>query len=62
MIIWSLACVDDMILLAKSKEALVDMMSISNRFLKDKKLELCTDKTKILVFNSKGKKKKESWK
>lgn len=37
------------------------MMGIFKKFLKDKKLELCTDKSKILVFNKRRKEKKEKW-
>lgn len=51
----SLAYADDMVLLAKNKEALDDMMDTLKRFLKDRKLELSTEKTKVMIFNSGGK-------
>ncbi|XP_024888003.1 uncharacterized protein LOC112464939, partial [Temnothorax curvispinosus] len=44
--VWSLAYADDMVLVAKNREALLDMMSMLKRFLKDRKLELNTEKTK----------------
>lgn len=41
--------VDDMVLVAKNREALLDMMSTLKRFLRERALELNTDKTKVLV-------------
>lgn len=38
------------------------MMDTLRRFLKDRKLELCAEKMKIIVFNKQGKEKKELWK
>ena len=52
--------VDDIVLLAKNRVALLDMDTL-RRFLKSRKLELCAEKTKT-VFNKCGKKKKELWK
>lgn len=57
----NLVYADDIVLVANNKEAMLDMMGIFKKFLKDKKLELCTDKSKILVFNKKRKEKKEKW-
>jgi len=57
--IWSLAYADDIVLLAKNKTALQDMMDTLKKFLKDRKLELCIEKTKLIIFNSKGKNKWE---
>ena len=37
-------------------------MNTLRRFLKSKKLELCAEKTKIVIFNKHGKEKKEAWK
>jgi len=37
-------------------------MDILKRFLKGRKLELCAEKTKIVVFKKHGKEKKEAWK
>lgn len=42
-----------MVVLAKNKVALEDMMATLKCFLKERKLELCTEKTKVIVFNSK---------
>ena len=48
-------------LLAKNRIALTDMMDTIRKFLKDRKLKLCAEKTKIIVFNKHGNKKKETW-
>ncbi len=45
--IWNLAYADDIMLLAKNKVALIDMMNTLRRFLKSRKLEL-REKTKIV--------------
>lgn len=50
-----------MILLAKNKIALEDTMDTLKRFLKIRKIELCVEKTKVLVFNRVGKYGKEKW-
>lgn len=60
--IWSLAYADDIILLAKNKEAMEDMMQTLKRFLKERDMILSAEKTKIMVFNKAGNKTKESWK
>jgi len=60
--IWELAYADDIVLLARNKVALEDMMLTFSRFLKERKLELNTDKSKILVFNRKKNERKEEWK
>lgn len=60
--LWSLAYADDMVLIAKNREALLDMMSVLKRFLRDRGLILNVEKTKVLVFNRKRKEKKEKWK
>lgn len=57
--IWSLAYADDMILLAKNSEALLEMMTTFRKFCKDRELLLNVDKTKILVFNRKRNETKE---
>jgi len=38
------------------------MIDTLKRFLKGRKLELCAEKTKIVVLNKHEKKKKEAWK
>lgn len=60
--IWSLAYADDMVLVAKNREALKEMLSVLKRFLKDRDLVLNVEKTKVLVFNRKKKEKREKWK
>lgn len=60
--IWSLAYADDMVLLAKNREALLGMMEAFKSFCKDRELILNTEKTKLLIFNKKGRDKKEKWK
>lgn len=59
--IWSLAYADDLVLMAKNREALRDMLDTLRKFLKDRKLVLNVNKTKIVVFNKIGKTKKEKW-
>jgi len=59
--IWNLAYADDIVLLAKNRIALIDMDTL-RRFLKGRKLELCAEKTKTVIFNKHGKEKKEVWK
>lgn len=49
--IWMLAYANDMVLLAKNRVAIQDMMDTFKRFTKSKKLELNTEKTKTLIFN-----------
>ncbi|XP_039309944.1 golgin subfamily A member 6-like protein 1 [Solenopsis invicta] len=60
--IWSLMYADDVVLVANNREALQDMMGTFKRCLRDRKLELSAEKIKVLVFNRKGKKRKEVWK
>lgn len=59
--IWNLAYADDIVLLANNRDAMQDMMSVFRRFLKDIKLELSADKTKMIVVNRKRKERKEKW-
>jgi len=47
--IWSLAYADDLVLVAYNRETLQNMMSIFKKFLEGRKLELCTEKTKIMM-------------
>lgn len=37
------------------------MMDTFKRFLKDRKLELSMEKTKVIVFNKKGREGKKIW-
>lgn len=61
--IWTLAYADDMVIMAKNRETLLDMMYMNTlrKYLKEKGLILNTEKTKVLVFNRKRKEKKEKW-
>lgn len=43
--------VDDFVVVAKNRAALIDMMGTFKKFLRERKLTLCVEKTKILVFN-----------
>lgn len=60
--IWSLAYVDDVVLLAFNREAMLDMLDTLRTFLKKRKLILSEEKTKILVFNRGKNCKIEKWK
>jgi len=60
--IWELAYADDVVLLARNKVALEDMMRTTAKFLKERKLELNAEKSKIMVFNRKKRERKEVWK
>jgi len=60
--IWNLAYADDIVLLAKNKEALEEMIGTFRKFLKNRNLELNVGKSKILVFNRGNNEKKERWK
>lgn len=60
--IWSLAYADDLVVMAKNRDALLDMLNTLRKFLKRRGgLELNVEKTKIIVFNRKGRGKKEKW-
>ena len=60
--IWNLAYADDVVLVANNSEAMQDMMSVFRRFLRDIKLELSADKTKMMVINRKRREKRDEWK
>lgn len=59
--IWSLAYADDIVLLAKNRVALKDMMDTLNRFVKERSVEVNAAK-KVMVFNKSDREKKEEWK
>lgn len=46
--IWSLAYADDLVLLTKNEEGMKEMMKKMERYLKRKKLQLNTEKSKIV--------------
>jgi len=50
---------DDVVLIAKNREAMQDMMSVLKEFLRERQLDLNVNKSKILVFNRKSRDKKE---
>jgi len=52
--IWSLAYADDIVILAKDEESLKEMMKRMERYLKKKKLQLNTEKSKIIVSEREG--------
>jgi len=53
--IWSLAYADDIALVANNREAILDMMQTFKSFLREKKLKLCVEKTKMLSNNRRRK-------
>lgn len=58
--LWTLTYADDIIIkVAKNREALLDMLDTFRKFLKEKKIALNTEKSKVMVFNKGGKEKKE---
>jgi len=61
--VWSLAYADDIVLLARNKEALEDMMGTFSNFLRTRKLELSVEKSKVLIFGkgSREKRVKLKW-
>ena len=52
--IYSLAYADDMVLVAEEEEEMRGMIERLEKYLKRKKLELNTEKTKIIRFRKKG--------
>ena len=60
--VWSLEYADDMVFLAKNREAMLDMLDTIKRFLRRRKMVLCTEKSKMMVYNKKGREKYERWK
>lgn len=48
--------------LAKNREVLLDIIQTMKKFINKRKLVLCTEKTKVLVFNRRNRERKESWK
>jgi len=54
-----LAYVDDIILVADNREEMQDKMGSFRKFLKERKLKLSVEKSKLLVFNRKRKEKKK---
>lgn len=46
--IWSLAYADDLVLLTKNEESMKKMMKRTERYLREKKLQLNAEKSKML--------------
>ena len=53
---------DDLVLISESKEGLQQHLNVLEKYCKDWKLSVNTDKTQVVIFNKKGKidKKRES--
>lgn len=60
--IWGLAYADDIVLIAKNRVALLDMMQTLKGFLKERQLILNTEKSKVMIFNKDRRRKNEKWK
>lgn len=60
--IWSLSYADDIVILAKNREAMKDMMGSMKVFWGKLELVMNTEKTKMMVFNKNIRCKKEEWK
>ncbi|KMQ84653.1 neurofilament medium polypeptide-like protein [Lasius niger] len=61
--IWTLAYADDLVILAKSEEGMKEMLKRMERFLNKKKLQLNTDKYKMVCFKKGGGRRGErEWK
>ena len=61
--VWLLTYADDIVLMADREEELKEMLKRFKKFLKETKLELSTEKTKIVVFDKrKNKRRQRKWK
>jgi len=56
-----LAYADDIVLIAKNRDAMLNMMMTLKVFLKDRSMESNVGKSKILEFNRRGRDRKEKW-
>lgn len=52
--LWSLAHADDLAILAKNEEGMKEMMKRMEKYLKRKRLQLNTDKSKMVCFKRGG--------
>lgn len=50
-----------MVILAKNRVVLLDMIGTFKRFLKERDLKLNAGKTKVMIFNKHGKERLEKW-
>jgi mannose/fructose/N-acetylgalactosamine-specific phosphotransferase system component IIB len=55
--VWSLALANNLVIVAKSEREMKEMMKSLRKYVRNKKLELNVEKTKMMVFN----KKKWKW-
>lgn len=60
--IWYLAYADDMVMIARNRKASMDVIDTLRKFLKRRRLELNTDKTKVVVFHKSRRERNEGWK
>ncbi|XP_033362365.1 trichohyalin-like [Bombus vosnesenskii] len=57
--VWSLSYADDIVLIADREEELKEMMKRFKTFLEEVKLELSTEKTKVIVFEKRRNKRRQ---
>jgi len=57
--IYNLACANDLVLLAKNRETMQNMILSFKKFLKDRSLEINVGKSKMLVFNKRDRDRKK---
>ena len=61
--VWCLAYADDMVFLANKERGMKEMIMNAERYMKKKKLEVNTEKTKMIIFKKGGRRAKETeWK
>lgn len=58
--LWSLAYADDLVILAKNEKGMKEMMKRMEKYLKRKRLQLNTDKSKMVCFKRGGEEGKRS--
>lgn len=59
--VWLLTYADDMVLVAKNRVALIDMMETLRIFLQERCLKLNVAKIKVMMFNKEENAKKKKW-
>ena len=57
--VWSIEYADDIVLVADGEDGLRDMIRRFKKYLEEKKLEISTEKSKVMVFKNKGGREKE---
>jgi predicted nucleotidyltransferase len=58
--VWSLALVDELVIVAKSKGEEKEMVKSLGKYVRKKKLEVNVEKTKIMVFKERKRKSEEN--